>query len=220
MFSATKREYFLLHFRIEEAKRAIKRSAPPSSTDNDRYGDIERKRSANDRRFEPPPPPRFDTAIRSSTYDRPPEKKRIDDYPSGSSKRNDDYKTSTRGNGTSSMGTSADVSSFKRPLNDYPKRGSDLELPSRSSGSNSGYDQRGAPSLSSTKDHRFNDSLDSRSSGSNFGRSRVDERDLRFVCLHENCKNNFKKCHVVVSCHTYRSTSNHLPRISWLKHDV
>lgn len=180
MFSATKRKFYSLCFRIEEAKRAIKRSAPTSSTDNDRYSEIDRKRTASDRRFEPPPPPRFDTAIRSSAYDRPPEKKRIDDYPSGSSKRNDDYKTSTRGNGTSSMGSGADVPSFKRPLNDYPKRGSDLELPSRSSGSNS-YDQRGAPSLSSTKDHRFNDSLDSRTSAGNFGRSRVDERDLRCV---------------------------------------
>lgn len=63
--------------RIEEAKRAMKR--PPAETD--RYNEVERKRSSNDRRFEPPPPPRFDTAIRASNYDRPPEKKRVDDYP-------------------------------------------------------------------------------------------------------------------------------------------
>lgn len=169
--------------RIEEAKRAIKRSAPTSSTDNDRYsGDIDRKRSASDRRFEPPPPPRFDTAIRSSTYDRPPEKKRIDDYPSTSSKRNDDYKSSTRGNGTSGMGSSGEVSSsFKRPLNDYPKRGNELDMPSRSTNSNNAYDNRGAPPLSSAKDHRFNEPIDSRSSGANFGRSRADERDMRYV---------------------------------------
>lgn len=52
---------------------------PPAETD--RYNEVERKRSSNDRRFEPPPPPRFDTAIRASNYDRPPEKKRVDDYP-------------------------------------------------------------------------------------------------------------------------------------------
>lgn len=45
-------------YRIEEAKRAIKR---PS--EHDRYADVDRKRPANDRRFEPPPPPRFDTSI-------------------------------------------------------------------------------------------------------------------------------------------------------------
>lgn len=82
------------YFRIEEAKRAMKRPA----AEPDRYNEIDRKRTSNDRRFEPPPPPRFDTAIRSSNYDRPPEKKRNDDYSSGSSKRNDDYKSSSRGN--------------------------------------------------------------------------------------------------------------------------
>lgn len=45
-------------FRIEEAKRAIKR---PS--EHDRYAEVERKRPAAERRFEPPPPPRFDTSI-------------------------------------------------------------------------------------------------------------------------------------------------------------
>lgn len=66
-------------FRIEEAKRAMKR------TSSDRYDDIDRSKrrnvETNERRFEPPPPPRFDATIRSSNYDRAPEKKRIDDYP-------------------------------------------------------------------------------------------------------------------------------------------
>lgn len=149
---------FLFYFRIEEAKRAMKRPA----TDNDRYNnDIDRKRTTNDRgRFEPPPPPRFDTAIRSSNYDRPPEKKRVDDYPSSSSKRNDDYKSSSRG-GAGSIGNS-EVSSFKRPINDGYKRSNDIEPPSRSA--SGGYDQRGVvPSLgSSTKDTRFNESVDNR----------------------------------------------------------
>lgn len=147
--------------RIEEEKRAIKR--PATTTDNARYGDIERKR-----RFEPPPPPRFDTAIRSSTYDRAADKKRVDDYSSGS-KRNDDYKSSARGSGSGGLGNS---DTFKRPMNDYPKR--DLDAP-RSSGG--GYEPRGAPPLSAGKDHRFNDPVDTR--GGSFGRSRVDDRDTR-----------------------------------------
>lgn len=153
----------MFYFRIEEAKRAIKRT----SADNDRYNELDRKRPANDRRFEPPPPPRFDTAIRSSNYDRPPEKKRVDDYPTSSSKRNDDYKSSSRG-GTGSMGNS-DVSSFKRPINDGYKRSNDIEPPSRSGGGgggsgSGGYDQRSVVSSmgSSTKDNRFNDSVDNR----------------------------------------------------------
>lgn len=154
----------MFYFRIEEAKRAIKRT----SADNDRYNELDRKRPANDRRFEPPPPPRFDTAIRSSNYDRPPEKKRVDDYPTSSSKRNDDYKSSSRG-GTGSLGNS-DVSSFKRPINDGYKRSNDIEPPSRSGGGggggggSGGYDQRGVVSSmgSSTKDNRFNDSVDNR----------------------------------------------------------
>lgn len=160
-------------YRIEEAKRAIKRSAP-ATTDTDRYGDVDRKRSAPERRFEPPPPPRFDTAIRSTAYDRPPpEKKRIDDYPSNSSSKrgNDDYKSSR------STGVSSEISTFKRPLNEYPKR--DHDVPSRSSG----YDgPRGISSInSSSKDHRFNDSVDSRSTS--FGRNRTDDRDSRYVVL-------------------------------------
>lgn len=131
------------------------------ASDTDRYNDIDRKRSSNDRRFEPPPPPRFDTAIRSSNYDRPPEKKRIDDYPSSSSKRNEDYKSSSRG-GTTSI-SSSDVSSFKRPINESYKRSNDIEPPSRSGGSGGGYDQRVVSSLgSSTKDNRFNESIDNR----------------------------------------------------------
>lgn len=134
------------------------------SCDADRYNDVDRKRPSNDRRFEqprhdPPPPPRFDTAIRSN-YDRPPEKKRVDDYQSSSSKRNDDYKSSSR-IGTASIGSS-DVSSFKRPINDNYKRSNDIEPPSRSGGSG-GYDQRVVSSIgSSAKDNRFNDSVDNR----------------------------------------------------------
>lgn len=46
--------------RIEEAKRAIKRPLSNERYDDDR--DRDRKRSTNDsRRFEAPPPPRFDT---------------------------------------------------------------------------------------------------------------------------------------------------------------
>lgn len=147
---------YIFYYRIEEAKRAIKRT----STDNDRYNELDRKRTSNDRRFEPPPPPRFDTAIRSSNYDRAPEKKRVDDYPTSSSKRNDDYKSSSRG-GASSLGNS-DVSSFKRPINDGYKRSNEIEPPSRSG--SGGYDQRGVISSlgSSSKDNRFNDSVDNR----------------------------------------------------------
>lgn len=144
----------LFHFRIEEAKRAMKRP----SNDNDRYNEIDRKRNSNDRRFEPPPPPRFTTT--ASNYDRPPEKKRVDDYPTSSSKRNDDYKSSSRG-GAGSLGNS-DVSSFKRPINDGYKRSNDIDPPSRTG--SGGYDQRGVVSSmgSSAKDNRFNDSVDNR----------------------------------------------------------
>lgn len=163
--------------RIEEAKRAMKRPAP-AAPETDRYADLERKRSASDRRFEPPPPPRFDTSIRSSsTYERASEKKRLDDYPpSTASKRNDDYKSS-RSSGGGSSGIIADVPSFKRPIDDYPKRSSNIDPPSRSGGSSGAYD-RGVPSMNSSgKDHRFSDSVDSR--GGSYGRSRVDERDSR-----------------------------------------
>lgn len=51
--------FCVISCRIEEAKRAIKRPA-----EHDRYPEVERKRpTAADRRFEPPPPPRFDTSI-------------------------------------------------------------------------------------------------------------------------------------------------------------
>lgn len=159
------------HIRIEEAKRAIKRSAP-ATTDTDRYGEIDRKRSANERRFEPPPPPRFDTAIRTSAYDRPAEKKRIDDYPaaSSSSKRGgDDYKSSR-----TSGGLSSEISSFKRTINDYPKREHE---PSSRSGAYDAGGRGGISSItSSSKEHRF-DSGDTR--GNNFARNRSDERDAR-----------------------------------------
>lgn len=153
--------------RIEEAKRAIKRSAPPPA-DTDRYGELDRKRSATDRRFEAPPPPRFDN------FDR--EKKRLEEYSSStsSSKRNDDYKSSRGAGGSSSGGggLSSDMSStFKRPLNDYPKR--DHDPPSRSggnSGGGGGYDTRG--SALSSMSSRFDDSR-----GNNSSRSRPDDRD-------------------------------------------
>lgn len=72
-------------YRIEEAKRAIKRPI------EERFEDIDRKRSVTDRerRFEAPPPPRFDSSIRS--YDRSIEKKR------------DDYHGSTKGNSMSEI---------------------------------------------------------------------------------------------------------------------
>lgn len=72
---------FLLICRIEEAKRAIKR---PS---DDRYDDSDRKRTSNDRRFEAPPAPRFDSTMSSrSGYDRSSDKKR-DDYVKSSYER-------------------------------------------------------------------------------------------------------------------------------------
>lgn len=49
-------EHLLKYYRIEEAKRTLKRPAPVAA---DRYAD-ERKRNA---RFDPPPPPRFDAPI-------------------------------------------------------------------------------------------------------------------------------------------------------------
>lgn len=169
-----------IKIRIEEAKRAMKRPAP-AAVETDRYVDLDRKRSASDRRFEPPPPPRFDSSISRTSYERSSEKKRIDDYPSTtSSKRNDDYKSSrSTGGGSSSL--VSDVTPFKRPIDDYPKRSSQLEPP-RNTGtgsSSSAYDQRGVSSMSSasSKDHRFGDSVDSRGGG--YGRSRVDERDSR-----------------------------------------
>lgn len=48
-------------FRIEEAKRAIKRPISNDRYDDDR--DRDRKRTTSDsRRFEAPPPPRFETS--------------------------------------------------------------------------------------------------------------------------------------------------------------
>lgn len=125
--------------KIEEAKRAIKRPA-----EHDRYSDSDRKRSASDRRFEPPPPPRFDTSIssRSSAYDsRSSDKKRIDDY---STSKRDDYKRDDYKRDP-----------FKRPVSDYPKR----DLDSARHTTSSSYDARSVPvhrsdpiSSSSTKD--------------------------------------------------------------------
>uniref|UniRef100_A0A336MU32 CSON006884 protein n=1 Tax=Culicoides sonorensis TaxID=179676 RepID=A0A336MU32_CULSO len=66
---------------IEEAKRAIKRPA------DDRYEEIDRKRSTSDRRFEAPPPPRFDSTINNRSSDA----YRSGNGSSSSSKR-DDYK--------------------------------------------------------------------------------------------------------------------------------
>lgn len=80
-YEAYTNQYATVSFntRIEEARRAMKR---PSS-DHARYNDIDRKRSSNDRRFDPPPPPK------------------ISIYPSSTSKRTDDYKPSSRGSNTS-----------------------------------------------------------------------------------------------------------------------
>lgn len=107
--------------RIEEAKRAIKR--PISS---DRHYDSDRKRSATDsRRFEAPPPPRFDSSISvNRSYDRGSSdvKKRMDDFVSKreepyQSKGRDDYKRD----------------SYKRggAADDYIKR--DIDIPRHSS---------------------------------------------------------------------------------------
>lgn len=74
---------FCVPHRIEEAKRAIKR---PS---DDRYDEIDRKRTTTDRRFEAPPPPRFDSAIA-----RPSETYRAGNSASTTTKR-DDYKRDT-----------------------------------------------------------------------------------------------------------------------------
>lgn len=76
--------------------------------------------------------------------------------------------------------SNTDVSSFKRPINEvYPKR-NDLDSTTRST--SGAYDQRGGvSSMSSGKDHRFNDSVDNRGGSSSFGRNRVDDRDVRYV---------------------------------------
>lgn len=112
-----------------------------------------------------------------------------------SSKRNDDYKSSSRGGSSTIVSHStlpisftfllklqkktiifqgnSDVSSFKRPLNDvYPKR-NDLDTSSRSTsgaGGGGGYEPRGGVStLQTGKDHRFNDAVDNRGSGGGGG---------------------------------------------------
>ncbi|KAG4079664.1 hypothetical protein HA402_010444 [Bradysia odoriphaga] len=147
--------------KIEEAKRAIKRPA-----EHDRYADSDRKRSASDRRFEPPPPPRFDTSIssRSSAYDsRSSDKKRLDDY---STSKRDDYKRDDYKRDP-----------FKRPVSDYPKR----DLDSARHTTSSSYDARSVPvhrsdaiSSSSSKDRYAMGP-----SQSSFNSRVRDERDTR-----------------------------------------
>ncbi|XP_037039581.1 SAFB-like transcription modulator isoform X2 [Bradysia coprophila] len=147
--------------KIEEAKRAIKRPA-----EHDRYADSDRKRSASDRRFEPPPPPRFDTSIssRSSAYDsRSSDKKRLDDY---STSKRDDYKRDEYKRDP-----------FKRPVSDYPKR----DLDSARHTTSSSYDARSVPvhrsdaiSSSSSKDRYAMGP-----SQSSFNSRVRDERDTR-----------------------------------------
>lgn len=90
---------FCVPYRIEEAKRAIKR---PS---DDRYDEIDRKRATTDRRFEAPPPPRFDGAIT-----RPTDTYRSGNTASTNTKR-DDYKRDT----------------YKRDL-DVPRHSSKLNM--------------------------------------------------------------------------------------------
>jgi len=109
--------------RIED-KRTVKRNS------DDRYGEVDRKRSANDRRFEAPPPPRFDSTLASNSYDRS-DKKR-DDYVS-SSKR-DDYSSSKRDDYINSK---RDEYSKR---DDYPsKRSSDIVVPPPPPRHSSGY---------------------------------------------------------------------------------
>ncbi|CAO1410556.1 unnamed protein product [Diamesa tonsa] len=137
--------------KIEEAKRAIKR--PISS---DRHYDSDRKRSATDsRRFEAPPPPRFDSSISvNRSYDRGSSdvKKRMDDFVSKreepyQSKGRDDYKRD----------------SYKRggAADDYIKR--DIDIPRHSS----------------NKDRYSDRSIDRTSDFRSSGSSRNDDRDVR-----------------------------------------
>jgi len=131
--------------------------------DDDRDRDRDRKRSTNDsRRFEVPPPPRFDSSSisRSSNYDRDRStsdiKKRLDDFPA---KRDDSY--------------SSKRDSYKSSRDDFKR---ELDLPRHTSSSFSGSSTRIESSSTLSKD-RYADrsSLDY----SRAGASRSDDRDSR-----------------------------------------
>lgn len=58
-----------MHFRVEEAKRNLKRPIEDRDRDSgssSRYNDVDRdrKRTNTDRQFGAPPPPRFESSIR------------------------------------------------------------------------------------------------------------------------------------------------------------
>jgi len=130
----------------------------------DRYDDDrdrDRKRSTDARRFEPPPPPRFDSAplSRSSNYDRDRGtsdiKKRLDDFPS---KRSDDSYSSKR-------------DTYKSGHDDFKR---DLDLP-RHSSSSYGSSNR-VESSSSVNKERYAERSTSDYRGTTI---RSDDRDSR-----------------------------------------
>lgn len=147
--------------KLEEAKRAIKR---PIS--NDRHFDEDRKRTANDnsRRFEAPPPPRFDSTIpiNRNTYDRGTTdvKKRLDDFvpkrEDYTVKGRDDYKRDN----------------YKRNDDTY-KRDNDISRHSNNYGSSTSSTAR-LETTSINKDRYSDRSTDFRGSGTS---SRNDDRD-------------------------------------------
>lgn len=170
--------------KIQEAKRGLKR---PPTDDRDRYTEAERKRAITDRRFEAPPPPRFDTTIASrvSQYERSAaDAKKRDDFPPPASKR-DDYPAKR---------DEYKRDSFKR-ASDFGKSARDLDIPPRVlKGSyesrNVGISHRDIPHSAPTgKDSRFVDhpSTDHGNASSSFrGDHRSDDRgDLR----HEKSSN-------------------------------
>ncbi|CRK98430.1 CLUMA_CG011788, isoform A [Clunio marinus] len=148
--------------KIEEAKRAIKRPPPKDRYDEERNRD--RKRPSGDsRRFEAPPPPRFDTGTinRSSNYERDRGasdiKKRLDSFPV---KRDDSY--------------SSKRDTYKSGQDDLMR---DMNMPQRHSSST--YSGSSAPRVESTTGlakERYSErqSSDYRSSG-----NRSDDRDAR-----------------------------------------
>ncbi|XP_055377869.1 SAFB-like transcription modulator [Condylostylus longicornis] len=116
--------------KIMEQNSRIEDKRPVKRTSDDRYGEIDRKRSTNDRRFEAPPPPRFDSSLATNSYDRS-DKKR-DDY--GSNSKRDDYVSSKRDD---YIGSKRDEYSKRE---DYSsKRSSDIVVPPPPPRHSSGY---------------------------------------------------------------------------------
>ncbi|XP_063696718.1 SAFB-like transcription modulator [Culicoides brevitarsis] len=144
--------------KIEEAKRAIKR---PS---DDRYDEIDRKRSTTDRRFEAPPPPRFDSAITrpSDSYRSGNTTSSVvkrDDYKRDSYKRDMDVSRHSSGSYDRNAAVAPIVSSKDSR---YDNRSSDYRT-SSSSSSRGIVDDRNASSKSRYMEASYSD----RSSGSN-----------------------------------------------------